>query len=64
MRHGIRLMTVTRDASCVEPFKLKFLQKVKDFDRCPSQVYDADESGFSWRAIPSKTLVSHDKQMT
>lgn len=66
-RHGIRLMTVTgeklsNDASCIEPFKLRFLQKVKNLDLCPSQVYNADESGLLWRVIPSKTFVSHSEK--
>lgn len=66
-RHGIRLMTVTgeklsNDTSCIEPFKLRFLQKVKDLDLCPSQVYNADESGLFWRVIPSKTFVSYDEK--
>lgn len=60
-RHGIRLMTITgakhsNDATCIEQFKLKFLQRVKDLNLNPSQVYTADESGLFWRVIPNKTF--------
>ncbi|XP_050535026.1 jerky protein homolog-like [Daktulosphaira vitifoliae] len=66
-RHGIRLMTITgeklsNDATCIEPFKLRFLQKVKDLNLNPSQVYNADESGLFWRVIPNKTLVSFNEK--
>lgn len=66
-RHGIRLMTITgeklsNDATCVEPFISRFLQRVKDLDLCPSQVYNADESGLFWRVIPNKTFVSYDEK--
>lgn len=62
-RHGIRLMTITgeklsNDATCIEPFKLRFLQKVNDLNLDPSQVYNADESGLFWRVMPNKTFVS------
>lgn len=62
-RHGIRLMTITgeklsNDATCIEPFKLRFLQKVNDLHLDPSQVYNADESGLFWRVMPNKTFVS------
>ncbi|CAG4958097.1 unnamed protein product [Parnassius apollo] len=64
-RYGIRLMAITgenlsNDTSCIELFKLRFFQKVKDLDLCPSQVYNADESGLFWRVIPSKTFVSYN----
>ncbi|XP_026476256.1 jerky protein homolog-like [Ctenocephalides felis] len=45
-------MTITgeklsNNATCIEPFKLRFLQKVKDLNFNPSQVYNADESGIT-----------------
>jgi len=47
------------DTICVEPFKLRFLQKVKDLDLSPPQVYNAIESRLFWRMIPNKkTFVS------
>ena len=58
-RHDIRLMTITgeklsNNATCIEPFKLRFLQKVNDLNLDPSQVYNADESGLFWRVMPSE----------
>ncbi|CAG5054268.1 unnamed protein product [Parnassius apollo] len=65
--HGIRLMTITgeklsNDATCIESFKLRFLQKVKDLNVNPSQVYNADESGLFLRVLPNKTFVSYDEK--
>ncbi|XP_052751843.1 jerky protein homolog-like [Galleria mellonella] len=48
---------LSNDATC-KPFKLRFLQKVNDFNLDPSQVYNADESGLFWRVMPNKTFVS------
>lgn len=63
-RYGIRLMKITgeklsNDDSCVETFRKNFLEKVKDL--CPSQVYNADESGLLWRVLPNKTFVSRQE---
>ena len=65
--HGIRLMTITgeklsNDATSIEPFKLRFLQKAKDLNLNPSQVYNADESGLFWRLLPNKTFVSYTEK--
>ncbi|CAH2084544.1 unnamed protein product [Euphydryas editha] len=66
-RHGIRLMTITgkklsNDATCIEPFKLRFLQRVKDLNLNPSQMYNADESELFWRVIPNKTFVFYNEK--
>lgn len=60
-RHGIRQLTITgeklsADESAVEPFKRKFLDKIKEMDLNPHQVYNADESGLFWKVLPNKTL--------
>lgn len=64
-RHGIRLTSITEEklskkTAFVEPFKKRFLEKVKDLDLSPSQVYNAAESGLYWRIIPA-TCLSYNK---
>lgn len=59
-------MTVTKekfsnDIFCIEPFKLRFLQKVKDFG--PSYAYNADESELFWACNTSQNVVSDDEKL-
>lgn len=66
-RYDIRLSNIARvklsnDATCIKSFKLKFLQRVKDLNLNPSQVYYAGESGLFWRVIPDKTFVSYNEK--
>ncbi|KAJ3640561.1 hypothetical protein Zmor_003854 [Zophobas morio] len=60
-RHGIRQLQITgeklsADKSAVEPFRQKFLDKIKQMNLVPDQVYNADESGLFYRVLPNKTL--------
>ena len=61
-RHGIRQLQITgeklsADKSAVEPFRQKFLDKIKQMNLVPDQVYNTDESGLFYRVLPNKTLV-------
>ncbi|CAH1956700.1 unnamed protein product [Acanthoscelides obtectus] len=56
------LLTVTGEKlssnfAAVDPFQKLFLNKVREMNLGPEQVYNADESGLFWRALPNKTLV-------
>lgn len=65
-RFKIRQLTVTGEKlssnfAAVEPFQKLFLNKVRELNLGPEQVYNADESGLFWRALPKKTLVHKDE---
>ena len=65
-RFKIRQLTVTGEKlssnfAAVDPFQKLFLNKVRELNLGPEQVYNADESGLFWRALPKKTLVHKDE---
>lgn len=62
-RHGIRQLKVTgeklsNNEAAVQPFQEKFLEVIREKDLSADQIYNADESGLYWKAIPDKTLAS------
>ncbi|GCC16760.1 hypothetical protein chiPu_0020390 [Chiloscyllium punctatum] len=62
-RHGIRQLSVlgeqkSVDVSTVEDYRLKLQSIIHEEKYEPEQLYNADESGLFWRALPDKTLAS------
>lgn len=63
LRHGIRELEVqgkalSADVSGAEAFKKSFLKIVEEGSFSKDDVYNADETGLNWKAIPHKLLVS------
>ena len=64
-RHGIRNLAVvgeteSAEAWRVEPFRTKLMDHVRDQDLSMSQVYNLDETGILWRAMPRNTQASKE----
>lgn len=63
-RHGIRELNIEGEklsaasAETVESFKKKFQEMVAKMGLCPEQIYNADETGLNYKALPTKTLAS------
>ena len=62
-RLGVRAQSVRDEslsvaAHTVEPFKEKLSQIMEEKSLTLQQVFNCDESGFCWRLMPNKTLVS------
>lgn len=63
MRHGIRELQIegeilSGDSAASEEFKIKFSELVISQNYSRDDVYNADETGVNWRALPSKSLAS------
>lgn len=61
-RHGIRFLQIvgeklSNDRPAVDPFVLKFQNRVNSMGLIADQIYNADESGLFWKLLPDKTLV-------
>ena len=60
-RHGIRSLKCvgekgSANKSAVEPFIHDFLEMIARENLTRDQIYNADETAFCWRAIPTRTL--------
>lgn len=67
-RKGIRLLAVcgeklSANAAAVNPFILKFQNKVAELGLCKEQIYNADETGLFYRMIPRKIFVSSQEKV-
>ena len=45
------------DVDAVEPFHLKLLELIREEGLAPGQIYNADETGLYWRAMPKNSQV-------
>lgn len=62
-RYGLRHLKICGEKlsskpETVEPFLIKFRDKIKELNLSPEQIYNADESGLFFWQIPNKTLVT------
>ena len=62
-RHGIRSLTVqgeklSADFSSVESFFEKFHKILNEGGYTPDQIYNCDETGLYWKALPRRTMQS------
>ena len=66
-RHGIRNLAVTgeaesADAESVEPFRQQLLEYINSENLTMSQIYNVDETGMMWRALPRNTQASKEEK--
>ncbi|GFV41207.1 jerky protein homolog-like [Trichonephila clavipes] len=64
--HGIRELQIegkslSGDKSCAHKFKETFLQSVEKEGYSTDDVYNVDETGINWKALPRKSLASKRK---
>lgn len=62
-RHGIRELEIqgeslAGDAPAAEKFKQTFCDFVKNEGYCLDNIYNTDETGLNWRALPRKSLAA------
>ena len=62
-RHGIRELQIegeklSADSSAAESFKIKLRDILNQENYALENVYNADETGLNWKALPRKTLAS------
>lgn len=67
-RHGIRELIVqgeslSSEISAAESFKRKFLDYVKDNGFAKENVYNCDETGINWKALPRKSLACRQEKL-
>lgn len=65
-RHGIRELQIqgeslSADSSAAEKFKETFRSFVEKQGICQDDVYNADETGLNWKALPRKSLASRQE---
>lgn len=64
-RHGIRELNIEGEkmsaasTETVEAFKAKFQEMIERNGLTRDQVYNADETGLNYKALPTKTLASY-----
>lgn len=63
LRHGIRTLDISgeklsTDSDAAEAFKISFNELLIEEEYSLQNVYNADETGLFWKALPEKTLVS------
>lgn len=64
-RHGIRELNIEGEklsaasAEAVAEYRTKFLELIEENGLSRDQVYNADETGLNYKAIPTKTLASN-----
>ena len=68
-RHGIRQLSIQRekmsaDTDCVSDFKKTLSEFIEKEQLTLNQVYNCDETGLYWKALPSKTLASQKEKTT
>ncbi|XP_028658938.1 jerky protein homolog-like [Erpetoichthys calabaricus] len=66
-RHGIRQLDIqgeklSSDSDAAALYVTEFKRLVEAHDLSPEQLYNADETGLYWKALPSKTLVSKEEK--
>uniref|UniRef100_A0A8C4TJD3 Jerky protein homolog-like n=1 Tax=Erpetoichthys calabaricus TaxID=27687 RepID=A0A8C4TJD3_ERPCA len=66
-RHGIRQLDIqgekiSGDSDATALYVTEFKRLVEAHDHSPDQLYNADETGLYWKALPSKTLVSKEEK--
>ena len=66
-RHGIRELDIegeklSSDLAAGRVFKEKFIKEALEKGYSRDDVYNADETGINWRALPCKSLASRRKQ--
>jgi hypothetical protein len=66
-RHGIRQLDIqgeklSGDISAADLYVTEFKRLVATHDLSPEQIYNADNTGLYWKALPSKTLVSQEEK--
>ncbi|XP_028661789.1 jerky protein homolog-like [Erpetoichthys calabaricus] len=66
-RHGIRQLDIqgeklSGDSDAAALYVTEFKRLVEAHDLSPDQLYNADESGLYWKALPSKMLVSKEEK--
>lgn len=62
-RHGIRQLDISGEklssnSAIIEDFKKQFQSKITALKLVREQVYNCDETGLNWKALPQKTLAS------
>ena len=65
-RHGIRQLTITgeklsADVAAAEKYISEFAELILSENYSPQLVYNADESGLNFKALPSKSLASKEE---
>lgn len=65
-RHGVRQLTVTgeklsADCAAADKFVDEFVDLIASENISPQQVYNADESGLNFKALPTKSLASKEE---
>lgn len=67
-RHGIRELNIegkkmsAASAETIEAFRAKFKQMIEENGFKRDQVYNADETGLNYKALPTKTLASYSEK--
>ena len=66
-RHGIRQLaiqgeTMSANKDCLGDFKANLLQIIEEEGLSLSQIYNCDETGLYWKALPTKTLASQREE--
>lgn len=66
-RHGVRQLDIqgeklSADADAANSYIAEFKQIVAAHSLTIEQIYNADETGLLWKALPSKTLVSYNEK--
>lgn len=67
LRHGIRELEIhgeklSSDLNAAETYKKRFPAMVREKGYSKDDVYNADETGVNWRALPRKSLASRREQ--
>lgn len=66
-RKGLRMIKVcgeknSNDLDAVQPFVLRFQERIRNMGLHRKQIYNADESGLYYRLLPDRTYVSLDER--
>ncbi|GFT97592.1 jerky protein homolog-like [Trichonephila clavipes] len=66
-RHGVRQLTITgeklsSDFDATKEYVTTFVNLIAEGNYSPQQIYNADETGLNFRALPKKSLASQDEK--
>ncbi|GFV54804.1 jerky protein homolog-like [Trichonephila clavipes] len=66
-RHGVRQLTITgeklsSDFDAAKEYVTTFANLIAEGNYSPQQIYNADEMGLNFRALPKKSLASQDEK--
>lgn len=67
-RHGVRELNIEGEkmsaasVETVNAFKVKFQRMIDEHSLTRDQVYNADETGLNYKALPQKTLASYSEK--